>query len=161
MSAEKGDTLFTSYNDTSKQFFYCKSSAADYWAYRLKISRRQRNSWTDNTKEWTFLPMPDLLTIASRREDWEKISAESFVTSPPPPTDDPTGQGTELNWNLWTRPTALPIIQYSKKMLNMVRNRTPNSKTYPSTLPYMQYSERIRDGCQNQGCHNPFKNTKG
>ena len=38
---------------------------------------RQRNCWMDNIKDWTFLPMTDLLTRASCRKDWKRISAES------------------------------------------------------------------------------------
>ena len=37
--------------------------------------------WMDNVKEWTSLPMPELLTRASCRKDWKKISAESFLMS--------------------------------------------------------------------------------
>ena len=45
-----------------------------------------------------YLPMPELLTRASCRKDWKKISAKSsLMSSPPPPTNDPIGQGTELN----------------------------------------------------------------
>ena len=44
---------------------------------------RQRKCWLDNVKEWTPLPMPELLTMASRRKDWKRISAESSVMSPP------------------------------------------------------------------------------
>ena len=56
---------------------------------------RQRNCWMDNIKEWTSLPMLELLTRASCRKDWKSSSAESSLMSPPPP-DDPIGQGTEL-----------------------------------------------------------------
>ena len=37
----------------------------------------QRVEIPAHVKEWTSLPMSELLTIASRRKDWEKISAES------------------------------------------------------------------------------------
>ena len=37
---------------------------------------RHRNCWMDNVKEWTFLSMPELLTMAFRRKDWKRISAE-------------------------------------------------------------------------------------
>ena len=36
----------------------------------------------DNIKEWTSLPMPELLTMASCRKDWKIISAEPSVMSP-------------------------------------------------------------------------------
>ena len=32
--------------------------------------------------EWTFLPMPELLTRASSRKDWKRITAESFLVPP-------------------------------------------------------------------------------
>ena len=40
--------------------------------------------WIDNTKEWTSLPVPELLTRPSCRKDWKKISAESTLMSPRP-----------------------------------------------------------------------------
>ena len=70
---------------------------------------RQRKCWMDNKKEWTSLPMLELLTRASCRTDWnwKRNSAESALCSPPPrvcvlqsPTltpDNPIGQGTDLN----------------------------------------------------------------
>ena len=45
---------------------------------------RQRKWWMNYIKEWTSLPMPELLTGASYRKDWERISAESPFMSPPP-----------------------------------------------------------------------------
>ena len=55
----------------------------------------------DNIKERTSpLPMLELLTRASCRIDWKRISAESSVMPPPtsfPTPDDPVGQGTVLN----------------------------------------------------------------
>ena len=36
-------------------------------------------------QEWTSLLMPELLTMASCRKDWKRISAESFLMPPPPP----------------------------------------------------------------------------
>ena len=43
---------------------------------------QQRKYWMDNIKEWTSLPMPELLTGASCRKDWERISAGSCTMSP-------------------------------------------------------------------------------
>ena len=37
----------------------------------------------DNIKEWTSLPLPELLTRASCRKDWKRISADSPVMLPP------------------------------------------------------------------------------
>ena len=51
----------------------------------LKNNRRrgrQIKCWMDNIEEWTFLPMPDLLTRSSCRQDWKKISAESCLRYP-------------------------------------------------------------------------------
>ena len=45
---------------------------------------RQRKCWMDNVKEWTSLPMPELLTMAFCRKDWKRFSAESSVVSPTP-----------------------------------------------------------------------------
>ena len=44
---------------------------------------RQRKSWMDKIKEWTSLPMPELLKRAScKKKDWKRISAESSLKSP-------------------------------------------------------------------------------
>ena len=43
---------------------------------------RQRKCWMDNSKEWTSLPMPELLTRASCRKGWKRNSAESSPLSP-------------------------------------------------------------------------------
>ena len=66
---------------------------------------RQRKCWMDNIKEWTPLPMPELLTVtrASFRKDWKGISAESSAMSPRPPNR--LSDWTELNLKymvLWT-----------------------------------------------------------
>ena len=54
--------------------------------------------WMD-IKEWTSLPTPELLTRASCRNDWERISAESSIMSIRWPS--PSGDWTELNWTRW------------------------------------------------------------
>ena len=48
---------------------------------------RQRKCWKD-IRELTFLLRPELLTMASCRKDWERISAGSSLSGslPPPPT---------------------------------------------------------------------------
>ena len=43
---------------------------------------RQRKCWMDNIKEWTYLPMLELLTRTSCERDWKRISAESSLMSP-------------------------------------------------------------------------------
>ena len=45
-------------------------------------------------KEWTSLPMPELLTRACCRKDWNRISADSS----PMFSDNLIGQGNGLNW---------------------------------------------------------------
>ena len=42
---------------------------------------RQKKCWMDNVKDWTSLPMPVLLTMASCRKDRKRVSAESSVVS--------------------------------------------------------------------------------
>ena len=64
---------------------------------------RQRKCWMDNIKEWTSLPMPELLTRASRRKDWKIISAESSLMSPWRPNR--SRDWTELNRNEWVGDT--------------------------------------------------------
>ena len=62
---------------------------------------RHRKCWMDNIKEWTSLPMPELLTGASCRKDWKRVCAESslMLPHPPPPTLPPTAQSVKgLNW---------------------------------------------------------------
>ena len=44
---------------------------------------RQRKSWMDNIKEWTFLPELELFTMVFRRKDWKRIFAESSPHVPP------------------------------------------------------------------------------
>ena len=43
---------------------------------------RLRKCWMDNVKEWTSLSMPEFLKIASSKNGWKKISAESSLVSP-------------------------------------------------------------------------------
>ena len=43
---------------------------------------QQSKFWMDNIKEWTSLPMPELLTTASCRKGRRRISAESFLMFP-------------------------------------------------------------------------------
>ena len=43
---------------------------------------REKKCWMDNVKEWTSLPMPELLTRASCRKDWKRICL--LYTSPSP-----------------------------------------------------------------------------
>ena len=71
------------------------------WGHLEKVGDRyhdqQRKCCMDNIKKWTSLPMPELLTKASCRTDWKRISAKSSLMPPPPSPDDPVGQGSELN----------------------------------------------------------------
>ena len=40
----------------------------------------------ENIKEWTYLPMQELLTRTSCKKDWKRISAESSLNSPRRPS---------------------------------------------------------------------------
>ena len=42
----------------------------------------QKKWWMENIKDWTSLPTPELLTKASCRKDWLRISAETSLMSP-------------------------------------------------------------------------------
>ena len=56
---------------------------------------RHRKCWMDNIKQWTSLPMPELLTRAYCKK---KSGRGSLRNRPSCPPDDPIGQGTDLNW---------------------------------------------------------------
>ena len=65
----------------------------------LEVGRRrgrQRKCWMDNIKEWTSLPMSELLTMTSCREDWKTISAESSFM--PQRQPNRSRDWTELTW---------------------------------------------------------------
>ena len=74
---------------------------------------RQRKCWTDNIKDWTSLPMPELLTMASCRKKWKRTSAESFLMFLRGP--DRSRDWTELKW---TYPQACPCKFRKKKQAN-------------------------------------------
>ena len=44
-------------------------------------SGRLRERWVDNVEQGTFWPMPELLTMASRRKDWNCLSARPTTQS--------------------------------------------------------------------------------
>ena len=70
---------------------------------------QQRKCWIDNNKEWTSLPMPELLTRASCRKDWRGISAELSLMPPPSPWQPQTTPLVKkLNWL-----SLLPISLYT------------------------------------------------
>ena len=55
---------------------------------------RHKKCWKENIKEWTSLPMPELLTRASCKKDWKRISAE---------WPNRSRDWTELNWGRYRR----------------------------------------------------------
>ena len=59
---------------------------------------RQRKCWMNNIKEWTSLPIPELLATAYCGKDWKRISAESSRVSPR--RHNRSKNWTELNWKL-------------------------------------------------------------
>ena len=60
---------------------------------------QQRKCWMDNIKGWTSLSMLKLLTRATCRKLWKRISAESSLMSPKQPNQ--TRDTTELNLSEW------------------------------------------------------------
>ena len=61
------------------------------WRVGDAVVGRGNAGWTI-IKEWTSLPMPELLTRASCTKDWKRISAESTIMSP----GNPISQRTEV-----------------------------------------------------------------
>ena len=47
-----------------------------------RLRGQQRKCRIDNIKEWTSLPIPELLTMAFCRKIWKRISAESSLMFP-------------------------------------------------------------------------------
>ena len=74
------------------------------WGHLEKVGDRyhdqQRKCCMDNIKKWTSLPMPELLTKASCRTDWKRISAKSSLMSPWWPNQ--SRDWTELNWTAYS-----------------------------------------------------------
>ena len=56
---------------------------------------RQKKCWMVNIKEWTSLPLPELLTKTSCRK--KKNGRASLLNRSSCPPGDPVGQGTELD----------------------------------------------------------------
>ena len=72
----------------------------------------------DNVTVDIHASMPELLTIASCRKDWNSIFAELFLLPlphPRPSKDDPIGQRTELN-----------ELNMSKVKSTKIKSRTSN-----------------------------------
>ena len=70
---------------------------------------RKRKCWIENVKEWTYLIMSELLTLAPCRKDWKRISAESSPMSPRRPNR--SRDWTDLNWTTVNVASALSEIQ--------------------------------------------------
>ena len=51
--------------------------------------------WTDVVKEWTSLPTPELLTMASSRNDWRRKFFPRHVSP------NQYSRGTDLTWTIW------------------------------------------------------------
>ena len=52
---------------------------------------RQQKCWSDNIKDWTSLTMPELLRVASNRDEWKGIGL--MMSVPVCPLDDQPAQG--------------------------------------------------------------------
>ena len=77
---------------------------APWWVDNTVVGRGNAG-WT--TSEWTSLPIPKLLTMASCEKGWKSMYAESSLVSP----HDPTDQGTQLNWT--TQVCAYSLILFT------------------------------------------------
>ena len=62
---------------------------------------QQRKYWMDNVKEWTLLPMPELLKTPSRKKDRKRIAAESFLIHPHPHPDQMADVENTLKCHGW------------------------------------------------------------
>ena len=69
----------------------------------------QRKRGMDNVKEWTFLPMPELLAMASSRNDLKKISAEPSLM---------LSQGSNWSRN-WTELICMAMLRECWVMLRL------------------------------------------
>ena len=61
---------------------------------------RQILCWMNNIKEWTPVPMPELLTMVSRGKDWRSISGEPSFIPPLPRRPNWSRDWTELHWTV-------------------------------------------------------------
>ena len=109
---------------------------------------RQRKCWMDNIKEWTYLPMPELLTKASCRK---KTGRESLLNRPSYPPDDPIGQGTELMLKTFCFvivPKWAVLHQPNPRTLNSLVLHQPNSQsTYEPCVTPTKLQEHVTALC--------------
>ena len=107
------------------------------WRVGDDIHGQQRKCLMDDFKEWTFLPMPELLTRASCWKDWRRVSAELSLMFPRWPNR--SRDLTELNYHYWTE-LSLITIDYKEKgrlrnfLLQIVL--PPRSYFFMQTLPF-------------------------
>ena len=59
---------------------------------------RQRKCWMDNVRQWTSLPMPELLTRAFYRKHWKRVNLCWTVPHVLPPPRLPNRSKAVLNW---------------------------------------------------------------
>ena len=64
----------------------------------------QRKCWMDNIIEWTSLPVPEVLAVASNRKDWKRFCWMVPSCPPPPPWPRWSRDWTELNG--WCLPSC-------------------------------------------------------
>ena len=107
---------------------------------------RQRKCWMDNIKEWTSLPMPELLTRASCRKDRKRISAELSIMSPrrlnrssslmSPRRPNRSRDWTEQNWTVLRRSTSFGLIRLDLllRSLHLARRPSATQSDLPSNL---------------------------
>ena len=144
------------------------SRLRDWWRWRgwwwqaVSWDLTPRKRWMDNIKEWTWLPMPELLTRASCRNDWKRISAESSLMS------RLIGQGNELNW------TEHPVNQKATARRNTVYQSQESLIHCSCHTPFyhrrglggndslrnQKEKKWNRDDCQRYGKKRGWKHTK-
>ena len=102
-----------------------------------------RKWWMDNTKEWTSLPMPELLMMASHRKDWRRISAELCLILPHPHPLHTFQQPIQSsNWTVGQGHT-IPL-QCIFSQLNMIHYTLSTNLDW---VTYLQHRLRQRDHC--------------
>ena len=95
-----------------------------------RYSGQQRKCCMDNIKEWTSLPMPELLTMASRKR-WKRIYAESSVVSLRQP--DWSRDWTELcSFSLHVHIQLIKLLRYINRCQDPVSGHWLQKLTLPS-----------------------------
>ena len=94
---------------------------------------RRMKCWMDNVKEWTSLPVPDLLTVTSCTKDWKRICAESSFVAPRRPNR--SRDWTELNWTVEECQNASFVLRWPCVVAGTLKIQQLNSwLSFPLSL---------------------------